>query len=92
MILHYNIKPSPKAWHGLRHLAVFYLTECDSSELAKIAKIATETIDSSIGTVYYMDWDFLSGIGTIRIESQMGCEIQALRDACDKILTNIKNN
>lgn len=86
MIVHYNIKSDPKHWHGMQHIAIFYLGDCEPMDLMKAADLIKTTIDASIGTVFYLDWDYVSEQGTIRVESKMGCDIEAIRESCNKII------
>ena len=86
MIVHYYIKSDPKHWYGMRHIAIFHLGDCEPMDLMKAADLIKASIDDSIGTVFYLDWDYVSEQGTIRVESKMGCDIEAIRESCNKII------
>lgn len=52
MIVHYNIKSDPKYWHGMRHIAIFYLGDCEAMDLMKAADLIKASVDDSIGLYF----------------------------------------
>lgn len=86
MLIHFNIKSDPKHWYGMRHIAIFYLGDCEPKDLLEVVDIVKATIDDSIGVVFYIHWDYVSECGTIRLESKMGCDIESIRSACDLVI------
>lgn len=87
MIIHYNTHSDKKVWYGARTIVIFHIGDCKPEESFKIADLIKNHIDSTIGTVFYLDWDFLAAQGTVRLESAMNCDLQTLREACNKIIT-----
>lgn len=50
-----------------------------------------KTIHPTIGHVYFNDWDWSSGIGRMKIMSQMGCDLDMLEQECNRLLETITN-
>ena len=90
MIAHYNIYNNPINWPGATHIAVFFFADCEPEEMLAVGRYIIDTIDSSIGKVFFTDWDWKSKVGRLKIESSAGCTHEALDEACQDILKNIR--
>lgn len=90
MLVYYNIYPSQKSWKCSQHIATFYFGKCTPEEMLDAVQQIRKQLDSSVGTIFFHDWDWKSDQGNMRIESTHGVTEETLKEVCDNILETIK--
>lgn len=90
MLVYYNIYPSQKSWQCSQHIATFYFGNCTPEEMLDAVRVIINSLDRSVGTVFFSDWDWKSEQGNMRIESSPGVACDTLTEVCADILSKIK--
>ena len=93
MILHYNLYPSNS--RSCESIVRFYVSECEPIDIFFVAKRIQEKLDSSIGNCDFLDWQFDTMQGTVRIIMQRGVDhettMAVMNDLKIKLLTDFNN-
>lgn len=73
------------------HLVWFHFGDCAPVDMIAMVPYMQSRIDKSVGEIFYSDWDWLSGQGTIRMRAAMGCDTEILKDVCSQLTREIRD-